>query len=375
MHILIAPNAFKGSLSSFEVAHIMAKAFQEVWPQTHLTQLPVADGGDGTAQVLARQLGAIPKEVIVQNPIGRHIQAPIYVTPDRTAIIELANASGIRLLQTHEYDPMQASTFGTGQLIKAALDEGCKRLIIGIGGSATNDCGIGILRALGVKFLDRKGKLTASMLDFASVDLSQLDTRLQDSEIIVPCDVQNPLVGPQGAANIFGPQKGANTQQVEALATAHQHFADLINRQFGVKLHDMPFTGAAGGTAAGLFAILQAKLVKGSAFMLDELGFDEVLQTADIVLTGEGQIDAQTASGKAPFEVAMRAKKAGKPVITLGGAIPLQLPHSPDHAAFSICHRPMQLAEALQQAEDLLFMQACNVARLLKIGYSVDKNL
>ena len=371
MNLLIAPNAYKGSLTAFEIAHIIANSFQKAWPEANLMQLPVADGGDGTAQVLSYHLGGIRKDIHVVNPLGRPITAPIYITAHKTAIIEMADASGLRLLQKNEYAPIKASTFGTGQLIKAALDEGCKRLIIGIGGSATNDCGIGLLSSLGAKFIDTKGNHCQKITELAAIDISQLDPRLQECEIIVPSDVDNPLVGEHGAAHVFGPQKGASAAMIQKLSMAHLNFANLIKQKLQISVHHMPHTGAAGGTGAGLFGILGAQLVRGSTFILDELDFDKYLQEADLVITGEGNIDHQSDAGKAPFEVAQRARKASKPVIAIAGGIELAAHNTDYDAVFSICNAPISLEEAIQHAPKLLLAQSQQIAQLLKLGANI----
>ena len=371
MNILIAPNAFKGSLTSFEIAEIIASAVQEVFPLAHCLQFPVADGGDGTAEVLFRQLGGKRIMQKVQNPIGLSIAAPIYITPDHTAIIELADASGLKLLKTTEYDALGASTYGTGQLLKVALDQGCQRIVLGVGGSATNDAGTGVLRALGVRFLDQEEKETQELTEIAHIDKSLLDERLKNCEIIVPCDVENPFVGSKGSAIVFGPQKGATTELVEELHRAHERFADLIENQCEISIHNMPFGGAAGGVAAGLHGILGAKLVKGSAFILDELDFNHALHDANLVITGEGHIDEQSTSGKAPFEVAMRAKKLNKPIIAIGGGVSLALNSTSYDVALSICNKPMDLAFAMSHAKELLHAQTIQAMRLIKVGIGI----
>ncbi|MGB0522005.1 MAG: glycerate kinase [Flammeovirgaceae bacterium] len=372
MNILIAPNAFKGSLTSVEIAEIIASAVKAVFPNANCIQLPVADGGDGTAEVLYRQLGG--KKLIheVQDPIGRNIQAPLYITPHQTAIIELADASGLRLLQPNEYQALEASTYGTGQLLKAALAHGCTRIILGVGGSATNEVGMGILRALGVRFLAKNGRETQHWTEITHLDCTTIDSRIKHGELLIPCDVNNPLTGTSGAAAVFGPQKGASPAEVEILQKAHHQLADLIEKQFNRRIHDLPFAGAAGGTSGGLHGVLGAKLVKGSAFILDELGFDEQLQQADLVITGEGHMDAQSASGKAPFEVARRAKKFGKPVIAIAGGISLATNSNDYDAAISICNRPMQLATAIAEAKALLHAQTIQVMRLMKVGRTLQ---
>lgn len=368
MNILIAPNTFKGSLSAFDIAKTITKAFKTVFPESHFQQFPVADGGDGTAEVLFKHFGGERIDCQVLNPIGQTIQAPIYITPQQTAVIELADASGLKLLRKSEYNPLKSSTFGTGQLIKAAIDKGCKRIILGIGGSATNDAGLGLLQALGIRFYNQQHETATCLGDVSYFDCDQLYPKLKNCDLIIPCDVANPLIGEHGAAHIFAPQKGANEDEVKTIAKAHLNFANKIEKQFGISVHQHPYTGSAGGTAAGLLAFLQAKLVQGSAFILDELQFDDAVKNSDLVITGEGKIDEQSNAGKAPFEVAKRAQKYKKSVIAIGGGIPADLDDSTYQAALSICNEPMSLAYAMANAQTLLFAQALQIARLIKIG-------
>ena len=368
MNILIAPNAFKGSLTAQQAAKIIAKAFSEVIP-TAITELwPVADGGDGTASLLAQHWEAKPETLQVFNPLGEEIAAPIYVTSNNTAIIELADAAGIRLIETTRLNPLYSSTFGVGQLITRALDKGCKKVILGLGGSATNDMGVGLLKALGVQFFDDKQNPTDHILSIKSFDCSTVDPRILDCEFIVPCDVNNPLVGKNGAAYVFGPQKGATPAMVSQLEKAHVNFANLIAKKFDIKVHDMQYAGAAGGTAAALFAFCGAKLVQGSDYFLNIINFNQKAENADLIITGEGKIDDQSSSGKAPYAVAISAKKMNKPVIAFGGSIPKQQIELPYQAVFSICNEPISLKYALENADKLLYHQAIQVAQAIKLG-------
>ena len=309
MKILIAPNAFKNSLP----ADAAATAILEGLSQSPLSFtgecFPVGDGGDGTGDLLIKRLGATLIETPARDPLGRPRQASFGLAGE-TAIIEMANASGIRLLDRGELDPLQALSTGTGDLILGALDHKARHIILGMGGSATVDGGIGILTALGVRFSD------------TDIDTSGLDPRLAATRLTVLCDVNNPLLGPLGAAPVFGPQKGATPQAVQQLETRLGTLAGLIQKTTGKEIANLPSGGTAGGAAAGLYGLLDAELVNGIDYFLQLTGFDKALEDTDLVITGEGSIDEQTLQGKAPFGVALRAKEKGIPVIGLAGRLP-----------------------------------------------------
>ena len=325
MNILIAPNSFRGSLDAFQVANIIGKAFVEASSDFEITKIPIADGGDFTGDVLVRNLGGEWKTVEVLNPLGQPIQARFGIINQTTGIVELSEASGTRLISDDDLNPMITTTYGTGQLIKAALDEGCKKIIVGLGGSATNDGGIGALQALGVKFLDKDknsiGFGGGELERIETIDDSELDNRVKWTEIVVPCDVNNYLLGEKGASHVFGPQKGADEAMVERLDEGMTNYSLKVWEQYNRDIVNLKYGGAAGGTAAGLWAFLKARLVLGSRYILNELHFDAAVEKADLVITAEGKLDFQTVNGKGPFEVSMRAKRFKKPVIAIAGQV------------------------------------------------------
>jgi glycerate kinase len=327
MRILIAPNAFKHSLSAEEAALAIEKGFMQSKLDCQCELFPVGDGGDGTGELLIKRLNGKIVTTEVQDPLRKRINAVFgLIDGDKTAVIEMANASGLRLLRKQELDPLHASSFGTGQQIKAALDRGVKKIIIGMGGSATIDGGTGILRALGLYFLNAKGEKLedgpVSLNELATIDPFSLDKRIKDTEIIVLCDVNNLLLGEKGAAAIFGPQKGASGSDVQLLDKALTRFSDITLQQIEKEIATVKHGGTAGGAAAGLYAFMNAKLVNGIEYFLQLTDFDSSLEKADLVVTGEGSIDEQTLHGKAPFGVARAGKQKGKRVIAFAGKIP-----------------------------------------------------
>ena len=329
MHILIAPNAFKNSLDASQVAKAIGEGLQQSKLACTMEYFPVGDGGDGTASLIIQQQKGNIIQAEAHDALGRKINASFGLIDDnKTAVIELADASGIRLLQQHELNPSYATTFGTGELIQGALEKNVSKIILCIGGSATVDGGTGILQALGAKFLDDKNetlqKLPASLKDLSSVDTKDFDKRMLDCELVILCDVENTLLGESGAAKIFGPQKGASKGDVKKLEQALTRFREITLDKTGVDIASLKHGGAAGGVAAGLSAYCNARLVNGINYFLDINAFDEALQKADLVITGEGKIDEQTLQGKGPYGVAVRAKEKGIPVIGIAGSMPLE---------------------------------------------------
>jgi len=326
VHILIAPNAFKNSLDAAAAAEAIREGLQQSKLKCTCVCFPVGDGGDGTAALLIQKCGGRIVPVKVHNPLGRKIRAGFgLIDSGSTAVIEMADASGLRLLRREEFDPLHATTFGTGELIKSALDQGAGKIIIGIGGSATVDGATGILQALGVRFLDAAGKVLSNLPEDLtaqeSIDLSGLDKRISHCALTVMCDVENFLLGEEGAAKVFGPQKGATGPAIKKLEAALTKLRDVMFRQTGKDLAAIKHGGAAGGVAAGLRGFLDAKLVKGIDYFLELTGFEQALQQADLVITGEGSLDEQTMRGKGPFGVALRAKTKNIPVIGLAGRV------------------------------------------------------
>jgi glycerate kinase len=374
MHILIAPNAFKNSLNATDAAEAIKKGLLQSKLHCVCTCFPVADGGDGTAALLNEKLNGTIIQTEVHDPLKRKINASFGLIDDgATAIIELADASGLKLLQHREYDPLHASTFGAGELIKHALDKGARKIIIGIGGSATVDGGTGILEALGILFFDDDKKvlqgLPESLIDLAFIDTSNLDKRIFDVELIILCDVENTLLGERGATTVFGPQKGASAEDVKKLETVLTKFRDITFQQTGKDIAVIKHGGAAGGVAAGLSAFLNARLVNGIDYFLEVTSFDKALQKADLVITGEGSIDEQTLHGKGPFGVAKKAKQKNIPVIGLAGKIPL-LPEGSLKKFFEVLlpiNSEPSSEKMLQQTKDNLIRTAMEIGDLLSL--------
>ena len=326
-NILIAPNAFKNSLSAADAAAAIAKGFLQSKLNCTCTCFPVGDGGDGTANLIIEKFNGKLIAVKVSDPFGREISANFgLIANGKTAVIEMADASGLRLLNVTELDPLKASSYGTGEMIKYALNEGVDHIIICMGGSATVDGGTGILQAVGVRFIDANGNdlidLPGNLSQLFTIDLSKIDQRIFGCAITILCDVDNYLLGPSGSASVFGPQKGATAYGVIKLEASLNTFRNIVLKDTGKDIGLTKHGGAAGGAAAGLNALLNATLVSGAAYFLKLTGFEDCLLKADIVITGEGSIDEQTLHGKAPFAVAEMAKNNGLPVIGLAGKIP-----------------------------------------------------
>ncbi|MEZ4688299.1 MAG: glycerate kinase [Bacteroidia bacterium] len=362
MNVLVAPNAFKGNLDARQVARALAKGLNRANPALSVIQLPIADGGEGTVDILLEATGGQRVEAKTFNANGKPIQAHYGILPDKnTAVLELAAASGLGQLSLEERSPMKASTYGTGLLIKDALDRGCRRIVLGLGGSATTDAGTGILRALGVKFLNVSGfEVTNGGGGFAfleKIDLSGLDPRVADCEFVIPCDVRNPLLGADGSAHVFAAQKGATPVQVEQLEENMTIFAGVVEKTLGKEIGSMPHGGAAGGTAAGMQAFLNAQLTSGIDFLLEQIEFDKNLEKADLLITAEGRLDSQSLEGKGPFGVAKRAAARQIPAICVTGGFPIGLEQQTGdvfHSVFAIPTEPMSLETAKEKAADLV---------------------
>lgn len=372
MKIVIAPDSFKDSLDAASVAQAIALGLAEVLPHAECIECPMADGGEGTmAAILAASQGEQRRQ-LVRGPLGERVEAGWGWLPDsRTAIIEMAEASGLQLVPTADRDACRSSTRGTGELIAAALAAGATRIVLAIGGSATNDGGSGMLRALGLKLLDAEGRELEegglALAKLAKLDASELDPRLADVEIEVAADVDNPLCGPNGASATFGPQKGASPAQVEALDQALGHFADLCASLLGEDLRDAPGCGAAGGMGFAAKAFMQARFRPGVEVVAELAGLDALVQGADLVITGEGRFDAQTLRGKTPLGVARVAKRHDVPVVVLAGTLGAGYEALYDHgidAAFALASGPMTLEQACANAAQLLQARAGDIARL-----------
>lgn len=375
MKIVIAPDKYKGSLTALEVARAIATGLRRVLPNLEVVEVPMADGGEGTVQSLVDATGGTLREVEVTGPLGERRPASYGILGDgRTAVIEMAAASGLALVPRDRRNPLITTTRGTGDLIKAALDEGCTRLIIGIGGSATNDAGAGMAQALGARLLDVNGQELgpggAELARLARIDLGGLDSRIRSGavEVVVACDVANPLTGPQGASSVYGPQKGATPEMVQQLDAALANFARVVKRDLGLEVDTIPGAGAAGGLGAGLIAFLGGELKPGVEIVLEVTGLVEKLEGADLVITGEGAMDGQTAYGKTPSGVARVAKERGIPVIAIVGTVGKGIEEVYGigiDAVFSIINRPCTLEEAMAEGAELIVQTAENIGRLL----------
>ncbi len=360
--ILLSPQEFKESLSGYEVASAMKEGILKVDPSVKIDISPVADGGDGTLKTMVDVTNGNIIEETVENPLGDEIQAEWgNLGTSQTAVIEMARASGLALLSENEKSALKTTTYGTGQLFKAALDQGIKKFILAIGGSATNDGGAGFASAIGAKLLDKNNKEihpsgeNLSLID--KIDLSNLDQRIKDIEVQVACDVNNPLCGETGASAIFGPQKGASTNDIEILDRNLFHWSKLIKNQMGKDVKDIPGAGAAGGLGAGLMAFVNAELALGADIVLNTLDYDKKLQDIDLVIVGEGQTDKSTQYNKSPVAVSTRAKKLGIPVICISGSLGQGYKECSKQGIdsfFSIVNKPMELEFALNNAYDLI---------------------
>ena len=375
MNILIAPDSFKDCLSAVEVAAALARGIKKIIPDASLMLVPMADGGEGTVESIIDVTRGKRIELQVKDSLMRDVPSFYGITGDgKTAVIEMAAASGIELLNSDERDPWITSTYGTGQLIRDALDRGVKKIMLGIGGSATNDCGAGMAEALGVTFSGKFGPMSVqgggALGEVEGIHMEGLDPRLVDMEILVACDVSNPLTGPQGASAVYGPQKGADTEMVEKLDRNLTHFAKLIRNQLGKEVSMVAGAGAAGGLGAGLMAFLDASLVKGFDLLADVVGLEEKIRGADLVITGEGKMDKQTRFGKTPFGVAQMARKKGLPVIGVAGTLDEDasvLYELGFDLLMPIQEKPGDLEFSLRNAEPLLERTGERIARLLKM--------
>ena len=374
--IVIAPQEFKGSLTAIEIARAIQIGVSRAMPNAETVLAPVADGGDGTLQALVDSSGGRKESAAVTGPLGEEVVAEWGALGDgKTAVIEMARSSGLALVDLDARDPRRATTRGVGELIAAALNAGQSKFIIGIGGSATNDGGAGMMQALGASLLDSNGRELgpggAALAKLDHIDVSNLDERVRSADVVVACDVNNPLCGPTGASAVFGPQKGATPEIVAELDAALSHFADIVERDLAADVRDRAGAGAAGGMGAGLMALLDAELRAGVDIVLDAVGLEHQLDGADLVITGEGQIDASTVFNKAPVGVARLASQRGIPVIAVSGS--LGEGYEGVHelgidAVFTLVDRPMTLDEALEDTERLVSSLAEEATRAFAAG-------
>ena len=376
MKIIIAPDSYKESLTAMEVATAIEAGFRQVMPTAEYIKLPMADGGEGTVQSLVDASNGTIIEHQVTGPLGEQVPAFFGIMgDDKTAVIEMAAASGLHLVSPNLRNPMLTTSYGTGELILAALDHGVDHIIVGIGGSATNDGGIGMAQALGVQLLDNKGQALGfggqALAQLASIDITTVDPRLAHIKLEVACDVDNPLCGKKGASHIFGPQKGATPAMVAELDQHLAHYAAIIKRDLAIDVKDMAGAGAAGGMGAALLGLFNAQLRSGIEIVIDAVHLGDIIKDADLVITGEGRIDSQTIHGKTPIGVARTAKKYHKPVIGIAGCLSQDCGVVYDHgidAVFSVVPAAMSLEHAFNNAAVNVELTARNIAAIYCLG-------
>ncbi len=385
MKIVVAPQSLKGSLDAPEVGHSIEAGIRAVLPDAEVLVIPVADGGEGTVRALVAATGGTLRTATVTGPLGQAVQAEFGILGEsaafsgRTAVIEMAAASGLPLVPPERRDPRATTTRGTGELMRAALDLGCERILLGIGGSATNDGGAGMAQALGARLLDAAGTELppggAALARLAHIDVTGLDARLRQTQVLVACDVTNPLYGPEGASAVYGPQKGATPEMVQELDAALRHYAEVLRRDLGADVAQVPGAGAAGGLGAGLLAFARAQLTPGAPLILRALDFDAKLHGAALVITAEGRLDAQTAYGKAVGAVAAAAKRAGARTIALAGSLAADdatLAALGIAAALPIADGPLTLDESMARAAELLATATTRAMRLIRLGQDLS---
>jgi len=376
MNVIVAPDSFKGSLTALEAADAIVQGVRDVLPDAEIVSIPLADGGEGTVEALVRATEGKIAKAKVTGPMGEPVEAQFgLLGDDVTGVVEMAQAAGLFLVPPDKRNPLQATTYGVGELMLAALDAGCTQLIVGLGGSATNDGGAGMAQALGVRLLGPEGREVgrggAALKDLERIDISGLDPRIPRTTIYAASDVINPLCGPNGASAVYGPQKGASEEMVATLDKALWHYGGIISEQLQLEVRDLPGAGAAGGLGAGLVALAGAKIRSGPSLVLELLRFEEYLEAADLVLTGEGKIDRQIEFGKAISGVALLAEKHGVPVIALTGWLTEE-----DHklaergvaAVLPIAPGPIAEQEAMERAGELLQAGAERAMRLIVLG-------
>ncbi|MEH6842591.1 glycerate 2-kinase [Bacillus thuringiensis] len=376
MKVVIASDSYKESLKAIEVCEAIERGFRAIFPNAKYVKIPIGDGGEGTVESLVDATGGRIISISVTGPLRESVQAFYGVSKDKkTAFIEMAAASGLQHVPVEKRNPLITTTKGTGELILHALNQGAEYIILGLGGSATNDGGAGMLAALGVRFINDKGEVIdpsgGTLHSIVAIDFSQMDPRLKGVKIEAACDVDNPLVGMQGASSVFGRQKGANVEMMKELDENLKHYANILKRYVSSDVSEIPGAGAAGGMGAAVISVLKGDLRRGIEIVLDYTNFDKHIEDADLIITGEGRIDEQTAYGKAPVGVAGRAKRFSVPVIAIGGSV------SSDYSAvyekgidavFSITTRPMTLEEAYRVAEENIEMTTKNIATVWKIA-------
>ena len=382
MKIVIAPDSFKGSLTALQVAEAIEVGLRRMFPDAAIEKIPMADGGEGTVQSLVDATGGQILTAQVLDPLGNSINAQYGVLGDGvTAVIEMAAASGLTLVPLDKRDPRVTTTYGTGELIRVTLAHGCRKLIIGIGGSATNDGGAGMAQALGAKLLTASGEQIepggGSLATLNSIDLSELDPGIAETETVVACDVNNPLTGKQGASHVYGPQKGATPEMIRVLDANLVHFDKIVQRDLSKSVGNVPGAGAAGGLGAGLMAFLDASLKSGIEIVTEATQLSKRFAGADLVITGEGQINFQTVFGKTPVGVAKIAKTHNIPVIAIAGSIADNSDGVYDagiDAMIDIVPEPMSLETAIENATTLIETAAERAGRMVATGMKIKRN-
>jgi glycerate kinase len=376
MNIIVAPDSFKGSLTAAEAADAIVQGVREVMPEAEIVSIPLADGGEGTVEALVLATRGRILQAEVTGPMGDPVEASYGILGDDvTGVVEMAQAAGLSLVPAQKRNPLLATTYGVGELMRAALDEGCRWLIVGLGGSATSDGGAGMAQALGVRLLSGDGddlkRGAAALMSLERIDTSGRDPRVEETTIYAASDVTNPLCGPEGAAAVYGPQKGADDQMVRRLDQALAHFAEVVERDLVIDVREMSGAGAAGGLGAGLVALCGAEIRSGPSLVLELLRFEEYLEAADLVLTGEGKVDRQIEFGKAISGVAMLAEKHTVPVVAFAGSLEEEqadLVERGISAVVPIAPGPIEEAAAMAQAGELLQAAAERAMRLLVLG-------
>lgn len=375
MKIVIATDSFKGSATSRRAAEAIGKGVHLIFPDAEIIEIPVADGGEGTVESLTDSLKGRFVKKSVKGPLGDSVDAEYGILPGKVAVIEMASASGLPLIPENKLNPLISSTYGTGQLIIDAMDNGCREIILGIGGSATNDGGTGMARALGFKFLDSSGSELREgggfLTDLVSIDDSEMDERISGTKFLVACDVTNPLTGSKGASYIYGAQKGASLSDIKHLDSALGKLAEIVNSKYNRANHNKPGAGAAGGLGFGLMEFCGGDLRSGIEIVLDLIKFDNYLDGVDLVISGEGRIDGQSVYGKVPVGIAGRAKKKNIPVLVIVGDIGPKVEEVYDHgidAIMSSVNKAMDLEEAMSRSYELLIDSSSRAMRMIKIG-------
>ncbi|SCS44088.1 glycerate kinase [Staphylococcus caeli] len=371
MKIILAPDSFKGSMSATEVATYMSQSISEIYPQADVHALPVGDGGEGTMESLVNATNGTFHSVNVTGPLGNQVSAQYGVLNDgKTCVIEMAEASGLKHIPDNCLNAMDSTTFGTGELILNALDKGFRNFIIALGGSATNDGGSGMLQALGVKLLDNQQQEInfggAALKDLKVIDLTYFDQRIKHCNFTIASDVQNPLIGPNGASHVFGKQKGASMAQISQLDSNLEHWANLIAAETKIRIHNTPGAGAAGGLGAAFKAFFPNQFKEGIQVVIDYTNLEQHLKDADLIITGEGKIDFQTFYGKTPLGIAKCARKFNVPIIFIGGTVDIDIEQLSDLgviSAFSLTDRPLSLADTIQNSEQLITKVTKNIIK------------